>query len=1033
MNNLILKNKKINVKKSKNDFDESFNFWKKFFPELENNEDLFFESLVSLGEDLDKERLFEIYNKYRDYEYCFESNNYNESYIEKIEDTLKLMDSKIFGWGNFYKPILMTNLYYFYNNLLNKNCIFDPIKIFEKFVINITMTIFQISHRILIVETNNCREKKLLKGKDEKERADYFKNKMLANEKYLLQVYNTYPVLIKNMEDKINKISDFILSIIDNYEKTKNILSSSWNNNISFGKIVDFIYGAGDTHNNGKSVTIIQFEKGKLVYKPRNLNVEVKYNLFIDALNHKKIQNFLELKYVDVLNFGDFGWCKYIATSQCESAEDVKNYYIRIGELLSIYYLLGSTDFHAENIIANGSYPIIIDTETLFSIGLIEKEIIDKSVANYIGNEISNSVKSSAILPIKIRNKKLNKHVDLSGLSMDEKQLSPFKSNFIKNPNSDQISIVSEFSYIENSKNMVIMNNALMSSNDYISEILYGFQNTYIFFINNKEYVKDLIDKYFKNVEFRVIFRDTMTYSQILSSSYHPDLNQFFIDKEIYVNRLALNTKKEFNNIIKSEHYDILNDDIPFFKANTTKNHVVDSRENKIFDIVKETAFSRILSKLNRMSEKDLAIQKKIINYSYSEWYKNSIFKTNYKFGTANKNKFERDEALEIVKLIAKIVEKYSFTVSIEDGLHRSWIGYIEVEDNYRQTSPVGLNLYDGNIGVSLLFSCLYKATGNSHYKTVAEEIIRPVISYLNEFDANTEAQNGFYNGYFGTLYVLLETSKILKNNNYYDKVIEVLNKLTPKNAISKYNDIIVGNAGALLFYTKLREELKNIESVDININAILSKVKKYVIKQDKFAYIGKEGYTGYAHGTAGISHLLYEISKLNDDNELMNLSLAMLRYERKKFNKKNKNFEKSLNDNSCHIKWCHGIPGILLNRLYFIENGYSDDYIMTEVNKGIELIEQKGFGDNFCLCHGDFGNLMILLKTSKILKDEELKEQIFLETIKLAHIIKEKIENDEQFIDNVGFGLMTGLSGVGYAILYLLYDELNFPNILGI
>ena len=52
----------------------------------------------------------------------------------------------------------------------------------------------------------------------------------------------------------------------------------------------------------------------------------------------------------------------------CKTEEQLKRYYIRLGEQLFLAYLLGTKDLHYENIVASGEYPMLIDLENLVNI-----------------------------------------------------------------------------------------------------------------------------------------------------------------------------------------------------------------------------------------------------------------------------------------------------------------------------------------------------------------------------------------------------------------------------------------------------------------------------------------------------------------------------------------------------------------------------------------------------------------------------------------------------------------------------------------
>lgn len=65
-----------------------------------------------------------------------------------------------------------------------------------------------------------------------------------------------------------------------------------------------------------------------------------------------------------------------ISYSECNTLDEVSDFYYKIGELLCILYTLNSKDFHCENIIADGDSPVLIDLETLLHGTLEDKKKI---------------------------------------------------------------------------------------------------------------------------------------------------------------------------------------------------------------------------------------------------------------------------------------------------------------------------------------------------------------------------------------------------------------------------------------------------------------------------------------------------------------------------------------------------------------------------------------------------------------------------------------------------------------------------------
>ena len=161
----------------------------------------------------------------------------------------------------------------------------------------------------------------------------------------------------------------------------------------------------GDMHNKGQSVCLLTLSsKGdllKLVYKPKDLTIEKRYNDIIRYLNkHSNLDNLLSIR---VLPIDEYGYCEFVEHSFCKNREELELYYSNIGRLLALLYILRCSDCHKENIIACGTQPVLLDVETLLESKIVD-QVWDLSGtaqidSNDIKQRISESVLQTGLLP----------------------------------------------------------------------------------------------------------------------------------------------------------------------------------------------------------------------------------------------------------------------------------------------------------------------------------------------------------------------------------------------------------------------------------------------------------------------------------------------------------------------------------------------------------------------------------------------------------------------------------------------------------
>jgi lantibiotic modifying enzyme len=75
----------------------------------------------------------------------------------------------------------------------------------------------------------------------------------------------------------------------------------------------------------------------------------------------------------------------------------------------------------------------------------------------------------------------------------------------------------------------------------------------------------------------------------------------------------------------------------------------------------------------------------------------------------------------------------------------------------------------------------------------------------------------------------------------------------------------------------------------------------------------------------------------------------------------------------------------------------------------------------------------MILQQAAVLLQDGALQQQVRRNTERLATQLIERLKGSPDFLENAGFGLMTGLAGIGYGLIALEDRNARIPNILAV
>ena len=69
----------------------------------------------------------------------------------------------------------------------------------------------------------------------------------------------------------------------------------------------------------------------------------------------------LNVRIPEVIDCGDYGWAEFVTHRFAAGNDELLGFYRGIGHLLALMRLLSGSDLHAENVIAQGGTPVVVD------------------------------------------------------------------------------------------------------------------------------------------------------------------------------------------------------------------------------------------------------------------------------------------------------------------------------------------------------------------------------------------------------------------------------------------------------------------------------------------------------------------------------------------------------------------------------------------------------------------------------------------------------------------------------------------------
>jgi lantibiotic modifying enzyme len=129
------------------------------------------------------------------------------------------------------------------------------------------------------------------------------------------------------------------------------------------GRLIDLQLNLSDPHRGGREVIVFIFERGHVVYKPRNARAEHEWFELLHWLNRQGFS--AKFRIPRMVRRKTHSWMEFIPSKPCKSEAAARRFYRRAGAITLAAYLMRAIDCHRGNLIASGEHPVLIDLETL--------------------------------------------------------------------------------------------------------------------------------------------------------------------------------------------------------------------------------------------------------------------------------------------------------------------------------------------------------------------------------------------------------------------------------------------------------------------------------------------------------------------------------------------------------------------------------------------------------------------------------------------------------------------------------------------
>ena len=904
--------------------------------------------------------------------------------------------------------------------------------------------------RTVVLELNIARLTGALMGDTPEQRYRSFVSS-LADREQQRRILATYPVLARQLATATRTWGDFSVRFLRDLVADHRAVQDQFAPGTDLGPLVAVSGGMGDRHRGGASVLAARFAGGlRLMYKPRPMAVERHFQQLVEWVNDHAPDH--ELRSVDCLDRGDHGWAEWVVGRPCPDPSLLGAFYWRHGAMLALLHVLAASDFHSENVIAEGEHPVPVDLESLAQPSLALTDELMTPAERTVGAIVAGSVLRVGLLPSRTWTDDSEVGVDLSGIGHRPGQLTPSALPYLHAEGTDEMAVRRRRSSMDNSAHRPLPSEIPINLLDHADAVVDGFRSIYSLLADHREELglPDGPLGRFAGDEVRVLARHTAQYAFLQATSYHPDVLRDGLRREQHWDLLwgQVPRLRALAAFVPHERHDLWQDDVPVFTARTDGREVYGGDGTVLSapaGLVERTGMENLANRLRDLGQDDLERQTWLIRVALTTTAVDAgprLVYPSYDFSPTPTGP-GRDvlvaRAVAVADHLARIAQP------AEDEVE--WLGINSLRGQDWSLGALGPDLYHGLIGVGLFLAYAHRHSSDPRHRDLAEGAVRTALRHV---------ERGMLTGMIGmagiggTVWACTSLGRLWEDDRLLDTAAEHAALLVPSIPDDKDFDIVLGSGGAILSLAALHHHRPDGRLLDGIRAAADHLLARRVPAGDGSGWLSgsmvdsglaDRPLAGFAHGAAGIAWALLVAADLLGDEKLVAAARDAVAYEQQLYDRGTGNWTDVRTfppvegggspvggGDAGLLAWCHGAPGVGIGRILCLPQLGPE--LRPDIEAALDVTRRAGFGENQSLCHGDLGNLELFAMAAATLPGTDLAE----ETGQLLGGIVAGLE-ENGYICGLPHGvqspgLLTGLAGIGYGLLRFA-DPAGTPSVL--
>ena len=619
------------------------------------------------------------------------------------------------------------------------------------------------SARTLVRELSRERAAGRLIGATAQERFAAF-TASLGTRQGLALLFTRYPVLGRMLGQTAVYAVEAMVELADRLHTDRGRLAAELFGGADPGVLTRLELGCGDPHQGNRSVAILHFAAGSAVYKPRPLDQHALLDEAADWLNSKVAG--LGLRTPRTVRGDGYGWLEFIEHRLCESVTEADRFYWREGALLALLYTIDGTDVHYENLIACGDQPVLVDAETLLHSGL---SFATTAGADPAAEALQASVYRTGLLPYLLIGD--NGALDISAIGRTESGSYPSDALCWQDAGTDEMRAVRRpiRSPAAAGQNQPLADGHPAGRADYRAALLRGFRTSYDAICRHRAELlaRTGFPTRWADSPGRLIVRATRFYATLLEESTHPDLLRDALARDTVFALLWTESKGDpaRQRLIEDEIADLWCGDVPLFVHRPAQTVVWTARGAGLHGALCASSLATVLDKITAMSEVERYDQEWVIAATLAVSSAES-------HPGGPRSRLARGPASIALATPSRLlaaacgIADQIAARAVRGGGRANWIGMERVADRHWTVLPMGGGLAEGYCGVALFLAQIGRLARAERYTALAREAVRPLPLLLScmadDPEVSAAVGPGALSGLGGIVYTLVRLSDLL-------------------------------------------------------------------------------------------------------------------------------------------------------------------------------------------------------------------------------------------------------------------------------